>query len=184
MKKTGTIIALTLLVLAYAWAPAAQSAGARALPLTLQLRFDEARPLNRDCFGANVALLHGSIWFDDPAFRQLYQNAGKPFFRFPGGTYANYYDPESGLMSETAPSHHDWKGLNRRIRQERDDGGKKPGPFFDFAEEAGARYSVVLNISTRTLEQNRAWLCGHQHQASLWARVPQPSTADRAGQQL
>jgi len=53
MKKTGTIIALTLLVLAYAWAPAAQSAGARALPLTLQLRFDEARPLNRDCFGAN-----------------------------------------------------------------------------------------------------------------------------------
>lgn len=118
----------------------------------------ESRPLEKDCYGANLQLLSGPIWFDHPDLIKKYIEAGKPFFRFPGGTYANFYNPETGLMSEKASSNHDYKALNQRIREQHDGKGKMPSSFFDFARKAGARYSVVLNVSTRSLEQNRKWL--------------------------
>jgi len=61
-------------------------------------------------------------------------------------------------LSEKASSNRDFKAQNQRIREQYDGKGKMPSLFFDFARKAGARYSVVLNVSTRSLEQNRKWL--------------------------
>jgi hypothetical protein len=124
----------------------------------LMLNFDKSRPLQQDCYGANVQLSYGPLWFDHPDVAGKYLEAGRPFFRFPGGTLANFYNPETGLFDEEARTRHDLKALNRRIREMQGGGGKLPAGFFAFARQTGARYSVVLNVSTLTLEQNRDWL--------------------------
>lgn len=129
-----------------------------AIPLTVDLRLEESRPLQKDCYGANLQLHHGPIWFDHPDLAGKYIESGKPFFRFPGGTAANFYNPETGLMDEDAPSHHNYKKLNENILSKTDGKGDTPAEFFEFAGKTGSRYSVVLNVCTRTLEQNRKWL--------------------------
>lgn len=136
----------------------ADAAGEGARPLTLELQLKESRPLEKDCYGANLQLHSGPIWFDHPALTEKYIEAGKPFFRFPGGTPANFYNPETGLMNEEVPTHHDYAALNKKILQKTGGTGDTPEGFFEFAEKTGARYSVVLNVCTRTVEQNREWL--------------------------
>lgn len=141
--------------------PATSSmAGEETGPLTLKLQLEESRPLHQDCYGANLQLHHGPIWFNHPDLIQKYIGAGTPFFRFPGGTSSNFYNPRTGLMNEEAPSNHDYEALNRKIVQKTDGVGDTPAGFFEFAETTGARYSVVLNVCTRSLEQNREWLKG------------------------
>jgi len=129
-------------------------------PLTMELRLQESRPLQKDCYGANLQLHYGPIWFDHPDLARKYIEAGKPFFRFPGGTSANFYNPQTGLMNEEAPTRHDYKALNKKILKKTKGKGENHSEFFKFAEKTGARYSVVLNVCTRTLEQNRKWLEG------------------------
>ena len=81
---------LFVLVSFLAWGSAlsAHSDESNTLPLTLELRLKESRPLQKDCYGANFQLLSGPIWFDHPDLIKKYIEAGKPFFRFPGGTLA------------------------------------------------------------------------------------------------
>ena len=136
--------------------PAAGVGSAR--PLALAVDLTRSQPLQQDCFGTNVQLTQTPIWFDTPDLAQKYREAGKPFFRFPGGTGANFYHPETGFMDEDTPTRHDYKAANARTRDMRGGHGKTPDAFFAFAEQTGARYSLVLNIACRTLEQNRAWL--------------------------
>lgn len=136
--------------------PAAGVGSAR--PLSLAVDLTRSQPLQQDCFGTNVQLTQTPIWFDAPDLAQKYREAGKPFFRFPGGTGANFYHPETGFMDEDTPTRHDYKAANARTRDMRGGHGKTPDAFFAFAEQTGARYSLVLNIACRTLEQNRAWL--------------------------
>jgi hypothetical protein len=127
-------------------------------PLTMELRLKKSRPLQKDCYGANLQLHYGPIWFNHLDLARKYIEAGKPFFRFPGGTSANFYNPETGLMNEEAPTHHDYKALNEKILRKTNGAGDIPAGFFKFAENTGARYSVVLNVCTRTVAQNRKWL--------------------------
>ena len=117
--------------------------------LKLQVLLDERRPLVQDCFGANCLLLNRPVWYDHPAFVKRYEESNAPFFRFPGGTPANYYNPETGTMDNVKES-------NRTFSPNYD--ALKPDKFFEFAQKTGARYSVVLNVCTRTVEQNRTWL--------------------------
>jgi hypothetical protein len=128
-------------------------------PLLLELMVEQARPLNKDCYGSNLQLHYGPLWYNHPEFVDFYKEVGKPFIRFPGGTTANFYHPESGLMSDdTAYKKHDFKTLNAHLRKKVATGGNTDAGFFEFVQQTGSRYSMVLNISTRTLEQNRQWL--------------------------
>ncbi|VGO23419.1 hypothetical protein [Pontiella sulfatireligans] len=125
-------------------------------PVTLELA--ERRPLEQDCYGANCLLIGRPVWYNHPDFVAKYNEAGKPFFRFPGGTPANYYNPETGLRDEVAASGRDYAFGNKKGLKETAGWGQRPDGFFEFAKTSGARYSVVLNVCTRTVEQNREWL--------------------------
>ncbi|MFL2860607.1 MAG: hypothetical protein ACJZ85_03630 [Pontiellaceae bacterium] len=130
-----------------------------AQPLSLELMVEQARSLNKDCYGSNLQLHFGPLWYNHPEFVNFYKEAGKPFIRFPGGTMANFYHPEIGLMSDdTAYTKHDFKKLNDHLRKKVERGENTDAGFFDFVQQTGSRYSLVLNVSTRTLEQNRQWL--------------------------
>ncbi|WP_168433622.1 glycoside hydrolase family protein [Pontiella sulfatireligans] len=135
------------------------AAGGGARPLSLELLMEKSRPLNKECYGSNLQLQYSPIWFNHPEFIELYKETGKPFIRFPGGTTANFYNPETGLMSEDTPyKKHDFSSLNNNIRKFRNGGGNTDEGFLEFVKQTGSRYSVVLNVSTRTVAQNRAWL--------------------------
>ncbi|VGO16142.1 hypothetical protein PDESU_04732 [Pontiella desulfatans] len=126
--------------------------------LSLELLLQKRQPLEQDCYGANCLLLGRPVWYTDPSFMAKYKEAGKPFFRFPGGTPANFYNPQRGLRDEVPESGRDYGKENERVKLMTRGRGQKPAEFFEFAEATGARYSVVLNICTRTVEQNREWL--------------------------
>lgn len=141
----------------------------RPREVELELLLERRRPLEQDCFGANC-LLHGRpIWYDDRDFIAKYKDAGNPFFRFPGGTPANFYNPSTGLHDEVPESGRDYAAHNKRVRKMTGGKGQKPVGFFAFAEKTGMRYSVVLNVCTRTVEQNRAWL---ESVAKLGVEIP------------
>lgn len=135
---------------------------ASAQPPTSSARFevnlDDLRPLSQDLHGANNEYFYPPVWFDHPAYSEKYLAAGRPFFRYPGGTGSNFYNPFTGLFDNDSPSTRDYTGLNRRIAQRNGGTGRVPADFFEFVREHDIRYSLVLNVCTQTFEQNRAWL--------------------------
>jgi len=119
---------------------------------------DGPRPISQDLYGANCCLITRPIWYDHPAMAKKYEESGQPFFRFPGGTPANFYNYETGLFDNDSPSTRDYGPHNKRILKRTNGAGRRPGAFFEFVKKHKVRYSLVLNVCTRTFEQNRAWL--------------------------
>jgi hypothetical protein len=119
---------------------------------------DNTRPLSQDILGANNECLFRPVWFDHPAYAEKYLAAGRPFFRYPGGTGSNFYNRFTGFYDEDSPSTRDYTGHNKRIAQFTDGAGRVPDDFFRFLKEHDVRYSLVLNVCTQTFERNKAWL--------------------------
>jgi hypothetical protein len=134
----------------------AASCTAASVDLTLML--DESRELQKSCFGANCLLIGRPVWYDHPEFVRRYEEAGSPFFRFPGGTPANYYNPFKGINDVVPASGRDYERKNQEIMEETNGKGQTPDGFFRFAKETGARYTVVLNMGTLSVEENEKWL--------------------------
>jgi len=65
--------------------------------IQLEVSLDETQPLSQDIHGANNECLFRPVWFDHPAYTQKYMAAGRPFFRYPGGTGSNFYNPFTGF---------------------------------------------------------------------------------------
>ena len=85
--------------------------------LTLETDLDDRRPLSQDVYGANNECLFRPVWFDHPAYAEKYLSSGRPFFRFPGGTGSNFYNPFTGYYDDESPSTRDYSGHNQRIKQ-------------------------------------------------------------------
>lgn len=130
----------------------------RAQSIQLELDLDDPLPLSQDVYGANNECIFRPVWFDHPAYAEKYIAAGRPFFRFPGGTGSNFYNPATGFFDEDSPSTRDYTGHNRRIAQYTDGAGRTPDEYFRFVKTHDVRYSLVLNVCTQTFEQNKAWL--------------------------
>ncbi|TWU33244.1 hypothetical protein Poly41_49960 [Novipirellula artificiosorum] len=130
----------------------------RAQSVRLAVALDAHRPLSQDIHGANNECLFRPVWFDHPAYAEKYLAAGRPFFRYPGGTGSNFYNPFTGYYDEESPSTRDYTGHNKRVAQFTDGAGRVPDEYFRFVKEHNVRYSLVLNVCTQTFEQNKAWL--------------------------
>ena len=85
------------------------NAGAQlpAQSVRLEVNLDDLRPLSQDLHGANNEYLYRPVWFDHPAYSKKYLAAGRPFFRYPGGTGSNFYNPFTGFFDEDSPSTRD-----------------------------------------------------------------------------
>jgi hypothetical protein len=125
---------------------------------SLEIDLDHRRPLSQDVYGANNECLFRPVWFDHPAYAEKYISTGRPFFRFPGGTGSNFYNPFTGYYDDDSPSTRDYSGHNQRISQFTKGKGRVPDEYLRFAKRHDVRYSLVLNVCTQTFEQNKTWL--------------------------
>lgn len=126
--------------------------------IQLKISLDDTRPLSQDLHGANNECLFRPVWFDHPAYAEKYLAAGRPFFRYPGGTGSNFHNPFTGFYEEDSPSTRDYTGHNKRVAQFTDGAGRVPDEYFRFVKQHDIRYSLVLNVCTQTFEENKAWL--------------------------
>ncbi|QDV63984.1 hypothetical protein [Crateriforma conspicua] len=129
-------------------------------PATIQLSINPNRQhaLSQDLYGANNECIFRPVWFDHPAYVARYNEAGKPFFRFPGGTGSNFYNPSTGYFDDDSPSTRDYSGHNARIHKFTDGAGRVPDQYLKWVKQNDVAYSLVLNVCTQTFEQNRAWI--------------------------
>lgn len=126
--------------------------------IKLAIDLDERQPLSQDLYGANNECIFRPVWFDHPAYAEKYIAAGRPFFRFPGGTGSNFYNPVTGFFDDDSPSTRDYSGHNERIRTFTDGAGRVPDEYLKWVKEHDVSYSLVLNVCTQTFEQNKAWI--------------------------
>jgi hypothetical protein len=126
--------------------------------ISLSIHLDKQRPLSQDLYGANNECIFRPVWFDHPAYAEKYIAAGRPFFRFPGGTGSNFYNPSTGFFDDDSPSTRDYSGHNERIRKFTDEAGRVPDEYLKWVKENDVAYSLVLNVCTQTFEQNKAWI--------------------------
>lgn len=126
-------------------------------PIGWTIDLDNQQPLSQDLYGANNECIFRPVWFDHPAYTEKYVSTGRPFFRYPGGTGSNFYNPATGFYDEDSPSTRDYTGHNARIRKFTDGAGRVPDEYLKFAKN-NVSYSLVLNVCTQTFEQNKAWI--------------------------
>jgi hypothetical protein len=127
-------------------------------PARLSINLDQPRPLSQDLYGANNECIFRPVWFDHPAYAERYISSGRPFFRFPGGTGSNFYNPVTGFFDDDSPSTRDYSGHNERITKFTDGKGRVPDEYLKWVKEHDVSYSLVLNVCTRTFEQNKSWI--------------------------
>ena len=116
----------------------------------------------RTFYGANCLQMLSKVHYTLPGFTNLYQEAQKPFFRFPGGTPANFYNYETGFLDTTPEDSasrratlDDW---NASISNNWGSGGMKPDDFFEFANQNGADYSLTVNMTSFAPTNNRSYM--------------------------
>lgn len=135
-----------------------QSKAAISDSISLLIDLDQEGPLSQDLYGANNECIFRPVWFDHGAYAEKYIAAGRPFFRFPGGTGSNFYNPVTGFFDDDSPSTRDYSGHNERIRKFTDGAGRVPDEYLKWVKKHDVSYSLVLNVCTQTFEQNKAWI--------------------------
>jgi hypothetical protein len=117
----------------------------------IRLLFDEQQLLRQNCFGANNNLLYPPFTYSQPDFANKYIEAHRPFFKYPCGTGANYLNPLTGYSE---PRDITAKSKKKTENKKRED----PLEFFRFIKKTNATYSLVMNLCTVSLEDNKRWL--------------------------
>ena len=117
----------------------------------IRLLFDKQQPLRQNCFGANNNLLGRPFTYSQPDFANKYIEAGRPFFRYPRGTGANYLNPLTGYSDPRDITAESKKKTENKKRED-------PLEFFRFVKKTNATYSLVMNMCTVSLEDNKRWL--------------------------
>ena len=155
MRTVAVFFLVLILGVLVGWLPQAAECGE---PIRLSIDLDQERPLSQDLYGANNECIFRPVWFDHPAYAERYIAAGRPFFRFPGGTGSNFYNPFTGFFDDDSPSTRDYSGHNERIRTFTDGAGRVPDEYLKWVKKHDVSYSLVLNVCTQTFEQNQVWI--------------------------
>ncbi len=135
----------------------AQPAAPSQRTLSVSFSASAATPVQQHVYGINCELLWWPLPYTHPSFIARYQEAGRPIIRYPGGTPANYFNPLTGLLEER-PGHERRAVNNARIRAKYGGKGHDYREFFRFVDTADAPYSLTLNLTTMTVEENIRWL--------------------------
>lgn len=126
-------------------------AGTQKNTFDVRLLFDKQQPLRQNCFGANNNLLGRPFTYSQPDFANKYIEAHRPFIRYPGGTGANYLNPLTGYSE---PRDITAKSKKKTENKKRED----PLEFFRFVKKTQATYSLVMNLCTVSIQDNKRWL--------------------------
>ena len=113
--------------------------------------------------GYNTNMLAGGYRYDDADLVKLTQPLSAQWFRFPGGTVANFYDWELQRFDPEALGASKSKGLNARTERQAEEleatGGKVSfDDFMQFRSRLEARGVAVVNVFTGSPEKSAAWV--------------------------
>ena len=133
--------------------------------IEMTIDLNNGHQLNKGVFGVNSALPAQYYDYSTPGFIDRYIELGKPLIRFPGGTYANYYDfdsgffiPYDGISAANQKRVDDWnKGV---IKKKQTIGSYSYKDFCEFANQTDADYTLVLNILGKTAADTKRWMEG------------------------
>jgi hypothetical protein len=119
------------------------------------------RPLPARWLGYNTPANY-DIPVEDPAFRTEVKKLAPHFLRFPGGTVANYYQPESGQLD--FGDHPDGSVYRKYLQSDAGPRSRRLHPngvtveqYIDFAREIDAELIVVPNLETSTVSSQVNW---------------------------
>jgi hypothetical protein len=138
---------------------------AQVRPLTL-VAAGEPRSLPHRILGASASPFWEHL-IDDPAKVAAIKSLRLAYTRFPGGSYANYYDWKTGLFSlEPRPDsslyYRMFVRLSRMVARSFP-GGIKFEQYKKFSDSAGAEIVLVPNLETSSVEDQKQWF---QHMAA------------------
>lgn len=130
------------------------------VPLQLQIDFSKATPLQRNVYGVNNEFIHPPYTPNFKNYKAAYLELGKPTFRYPAGTGANYINLATGFATG-------WEGIDA-IAKGRMDGfnaalqesgkskaGLKLQDFIQFMKAERPVCNYVLNVSSVNVADNR-----------------------------
>ncbi len=131
--------------------------------IELTVDFANSFKLNKDVFGVNSALPTKPYTYTHPSFIDKYIELGRPLIRFPGGTYANYYDfdtgyfiPYDGISEKNTIRINDWN--SSVFKKKKEVGGYSNIDFCNFANQSGAEFTLVLNITAKNPDDTKRWM--------------------------
>ena len=154
-RAGSTLFAIGLLSIGLCPLFCADSATQGGTVIHTRLTLDGKRPLRPNVYGVNCELFHRPFTHLQPGFMQKCLEADRPFFRYPAGTGANYFNPLTGFLKGDVKN---FASLNEKFKQMFDGKGYDTSEFFEFARKTGTDYSLVLNMSTVSVDENRQWL--------------------------
>ncbi len=119
-----------------------------------------ARRLPPRILGVTVSAFTERL-LDQPARMAAYQAVRPAVLRFPGGSYANFYNWRDGLVEiETRPGSSDyvkfWTALARKIKRDSPK-GITLDDYLGFAGKVEADIVLVPNLETSSVEEQVAW---------------------------
>ncbi len=116
----------------------------------------------RSFFWANCLQMLNRAAYTLPGFVDLYEEAHKPFIRFPRGTPSNFYNYETGFLDTTSEDDANRRATldswNASIANNWGSGGMTPDDFFEFADLTGADYSLTVNMTSFVPANNRSYM--------------------------
>jgi hypothetical protein len=145
------------MVLALAVGPMARAADLK--PMTL-VNEGPARQLPQRILGASAGIFVEHV-LDTPQTIAAYKAVQPAVVRFPGGSYANFYNWRSGQIEIAAhPNSSDyvkfWSNLASMVKRSFPQ-GIHLDDFMPFARETGADVTLVVNLETSSVEEQVAW---------------------------
>ncbi|MCH2176921.1 MAG: hypothetical protein MK193_14455 [Lentisphaeria bacterium] len=144
----------------------------KSLPLSVELQTEKEFVISKDNFGFNNNLIYRPFHANDPRFMEKYVELGKPYYRYPGGTTANYFNALTGEIIV------DYNGikvgkkfqhLNALLLERFGEKRKELTPFSDFIKKTGADWIYVANLASMSPQQN------HELFLKMKARGIEPS---------
>ncbi len=140
----------------------AEAAHAQGAQSAMRLKADGAeRAMPARWLGYNTPANY-DIPIEEPAFRDAVKALRPHYLRFPGGTVANYYQPETGQLDfGDFPNGSDYR---KYLQKQAAPAARKLHPkgvtveqYIDLCREMGAELVVVPNLETSSLASQAKW---------------------------
>ena len=141
---------------------ASTSFAANSVDISIKIKHDDLRVINRDVFGVHGELLWSSVRYEDPLLAEYYQDLGFTSIRLPGGTTANYYLSKTGSFGckrkipESSKSADRIKKFSRALTKK--NRSYSTEDFISFLKRNNTDVSLVANVLCDTPDSTSQWL--------------------------
>ncbi len=134
-------------------------------PVTLNIGSSEAKLINKKILGVNCSTMH-AFPSNNKAYMDLIRNLNLGLVRYPGGTWANYWDWEKGtwiddsILKKSMPSRQ-YNGKRIKLIDHLNkffNGSRNVDVFMEYANKINSSPVWIINVETGTAKMAADWL--------------------------